>query len=307
MISFPDLQAKWNSIGNSGENYLLISGDHPLSFHIGYNKLKQKSFVIYNTGVINEPPTSKSISAVCIKSELGIYSLQISLQYPALSDVFMLLCWDLMDNSAIADTAMNSLLSRYAKWQKLLQKSSSNLLPAFQIKGLIGELLYLSKCIDELGAECAILGWLGPEGADQDFVFANNWVEVKTTTIASNEVSISSLQQLDRSEFGFLAVYFMDKSSINDSTAISLLSITQDVEDKIKSQKLKDKFWCKLAQRGCFKYQIDRYEEPKYRISEDRLYKVDANFPKLTRKNVPVEILSTQYSISLASIEKYRA
>lgn len=73
MISFPELQEKWDKITNTAENYILVSGDHTLSFHIGYNNLKQRSFVVYNTGKIDDIPNSKSISAKCINADSGIF------------------------------------------------------------------------------------------------------------------------------------------------------------------------------------------------------------------------------------------
>lgn len=305
-ISFPELQAKWDNIDKYSENYILAVEDHPLQFHIGYNNLKQRSFVVYNTGKIDEVGSSKSISAKCIRSESGTYSLHFSLQYPSLGEVFALLCWDLMDNSDVEKGAIDAMLERYKKWKRLLQKATASLLSTEEVKGLIGELLFLSKSVDLCGEIVAILAWIGPDGADQDFIFPNTWVEVKTTTISANDVIVSSLQQLDRSDSGYLNVYFMDKTSANDKKAYSLVSIAKEVDTKLTEQRLRDKFWCKLAQKGCLKYQIERYSAPLYRIAENRIYKIDSSFPKLSRSNVPPEVTAVKYSISLSSIEKYR-
>ena len=98
----------------------------------------------------------------------------------------------------------------------------------------------------------------------------------------------------------------MDKTSPNDKQAYSLASIVKEVETKLTVQRLRDKFWCKLAQKGCLKYQIDRYSEPLYRIAENRIYKVGSNFPRLSRANVQSEVTAVKYSISLSSIDKYR-
>ena len=305
-ISFPELQEKWDNVDKSVENYILATEDHTLQFHIGYNNIKQRSFVVYNTGKIDEVESSKSISVKCIKAESGTWSLQFTLQYPSLSEVFALLCWDLMETSDLKINAIDALLERYKKWKQLLQKATASLLSTKEIKGLIGELLFLSKGIDLYGEEVAVLAWIGPDGADQDFIFTDKWVEIKTTTISANEVVISSLQQLDRSDCGYLDVYFMDKTSQNDKQAYSLVSIVKEVETKLTVQRLRDKFWCKLAQKGCLKYQIDRYSEPLYRIAENRIYKVGSNFPRLSRANVPSEVTAVKYSISLSSIDKYR-
>ena len=36
MISIKELHSKWNNISPLTGGFLLVSGEHPLSFHIGY-------------------------------------------------------------------------------------------------------------------------------------------------------------------------------------------------------------------------------------------------------------------------------
>ena len=41
----------------------------------------------------------------------------------------------------------------------------------------------------------ALAGWVGSEGADQDFVYADCWHEIKSTWASSSEISMSSVEQ----------------------------------------------------------------------------------------------------------------
>lgn len=306
MISFAELQTKWNEMSRSQEGYILISGEHKLSFHIGYNSSHQKSFVLLDSGMVSDIPSSNAISAKCIKTDDCVCSLQFSLQFNNLEDVFTLLCWDLMDSSNVEGDPLGHLIDRYNNWHKLLQKGNFVLLSNIQIKGLIGELLYLEKLIDIYGEQIALNSWIGPDGFDQDFVLLDKWVEIKTVAISADGVIISSLQQLERADYGELSIFFMDKSSPNDSKAYSLEKVVNNIENKLSTQNLRDKFWCKLMWCGCFKHHLNKYSEPKYRLAENRTYCIKDGFPRLVRATVPVEIMSAKYTISLASIKKFQ-
>lgn len=100
-------------------------------------------------------------------------------------------------------------------------------------KGLIGELLYLEYLIDQNGVKHAFESWVGPDGSDQDFLLDDSWTEVKTTTISSDSINISSLEQLDRDDFGRLVVYFMDKVDSPNKSTITLGDIFERVFAKL--------------------------------------------------------------------------
>lgn len=306
MITSTELQTKWNEICSSKEGYILISSEHKLSFHIGYNSSHQKSFIVLDSGMVANIPSSAAILTKCIKTDNGLYCLQFSLQSNKLEEVFTLLCWDLMDSTHDKDNPIEKLINRYYSWHKLLQKGNGLLLSNTQIKGLIGELLYLEKVIEKYGEEIAINSWVGPDGFDQDFILLDKWVEVKATTISADGVTISSLQQLERNDYGELSIFFMDKTSRNDNTAYSLEKVICSIENKLTTQNSRDKFWCKLMRCGCLKYHLSRYSEPLYRVAENRTYCVKEDFPRLIRATVPTEVISVKYVISLASIKKFQ-
>lgn len=304
MITIKDLQMKWNSIPSYSSGFLLISDDHPLSFHIGYNN-EQKCFIVLNTGIIEQLVSSKAITIRCIQTEDQSYALCFSLNYPTLEELFIKLCWDLMDSSRDDKCPVNKIVEQYKQWLRLLQQAASTAMPASVQKGLIGELLYLSEAIERFGEEIALTAWVGPEGSDQDFNFPEYWAEIKTTTIASNEVFVSSLQQLDRKDDGFLRVYFMDKTTSNGKQNISLTEAVDIIHNKLITHNLQDEFDCKLAKYGYLEKDFNIYNEVKYHVSEKRTYKICKAFPRLIRTNIPVGITATKYTIDLSAINVY--
>lgn len=306
MKTIHDLYEKWNSISPYTGGFLLVSNEHPLSFHIGYLSDSQKCFIVLNTGRLEKISSSKAINVENILLNDSSYALRFSLNYPSLDEIFVKLCWDLMSASKDDTEPIEKIVAQYKKWLKLLQRIGNGLLPPHSQKGLIGELLYLSDLVDRHGEKTALDEWVGPEGADQDFNFENGWAEVKTTIIAGTSVQVSSLQQFDRSDEGTLVVYFLDKTSSTGITTISLNEAVKLVFSKVLAQSNKDLLGLKLAKYGYQCKNADEYSDYRFKLSEKRSYYVSSDFPRLTKDNVPPAVIETQYRIDLPSIESYR-
>ena len=305
MISIKELDAKWNNISPLTGGFLLVSGEHPLSFHVGYANGENKCFIVLNTGKIDKIPSSKAICAENIQTVDGGFALRFILNYPSLDELFIKLCWDLIDSSLYDEKPVEKIVSQYKRWMKLLQQASPGILSPSMQKGLIGELLYLEEKITEIGEEKALKAWVGPEGSDQDFVFEHSWAEVKSTSIASDTVTISSVQQLDCQEKGLLIVYFMDKTSSKGLHTRTLPEIVKKVKSLLSCQ-YHDELLCKLAKNGYFEKDVEQYATYMYRLTEKRIFLVDTNFPRLTRENIPVEVINARYDISLSAIDSHR-
>lgn len=306
MKTINDLYEKWNSICPYTEGFLLVSDEHPLSFHIGYLNDSQKCFVVLNTGKLDKVSSSKAINVENIILSDNTYALRFSLNYPSLDEIFVKLCWDLMTASKNEPKPVEKIIIQYKKWLRLLQQVGNGLLPPHNQKGLIGELLYLVDLIDKRGEESALDEWVGPEGSDQDFSFSQGWAEVKATIIAGTSVQISSLQQLDRPDDGILAVYFLDKTSSTGSNTISLNEAVNKISSRLSSPKYKDLFDLKLARYGYQYKNSDEYSAYRFKLSGRNLYHVSKGFPHLGKGNVPAAVIEAQYRIDLPSIEMFR-
>lgn len=305
MITIKELHRKWNNISPLTGGFLLVSGEHPLSFHIGYVNGENKCFMVLNAGKVDKVPSSKAICAECIQTIDGNFALRFILNYSSLDELFVKLCWDLIESSMNDEKPVKKIVFQYKSWMKLLQQTSVGILSSSIQKGLIGELLYLEEKITEIGEEKAFRAWVGPEGSDQDFVFEHSWAEVKTTSISSETVTISSVQQLERHENGHLIVYFMDKTSAKGQCTRTLPEVVEKVKSMLSVQH-HDQLLCKLAKNGYFEKDIERYADYIYRLSERRIFLVDSEFPRLTRSNIPAEIVNARYDLSLSAIDSYR-
>jgi hypothetical protein len=195
------------------------------------------------------------------------------------------------------------VLNRYTQWHRLMEQQGSGLLSESARKGLLGEVLFLLRVFsDGMPALDAVNGWIGPEGADRDFVYRSGWHEVKTVGIASQAIGISSLEQLDAPPPGELVVCFIDKSSPNDSNSFTLKGKIDEARNIFgPTEEASDMFNIKLLHYGYI--DLKEYEEQHYSFGNMHRYRIDESFPRLTRVDVPAQITAAAYEISLNAIE----
>ena len=197
------LHEKWNAFNYYDGGYIQIESKHALEWHVGYKEIDQKALLIISQ---NEPellPPSKSIVVAKGHRTDGRWTLSFVLMRNEQDSVFELLCADLISYSQAADnelSALDLIVRRFKQWNKLLEHQRKSLMDENNRKGLLGELIYLCSIIDSgYPLLAAVQGWVGPDGADQDFVYTDGWHEVKSVGAAASSVTISSLEQLNNS------------------------------------------------------------------------------------------------------------
>lgn len=303
------LHEKWKSINYYDGGYIQVAVTHPLEWHVGYKEINQKTLVIVSEKEPELLQTSKSIVVSKGRRMDGRWTLSFTLMRMEQESVFELLCADLIASSQTAENetvALALTVKRYKQWNKLLEHQRKSLMEESNRKGLLGELTYLCSVIDSgYPVFAAVQGWVGPDGADQDFVYADGWHEVKSIGVAASSVTISSLDQLDNSDPGELVIMFIDKCAPERVGAVSLseqvdLTLARVREDGNALSLLESK----LVKYGYI--DLPEYREQKYVCSGRARYLVDESFPRLTADAVMPQIIAVQYSISLASIECWR-
>ena len=226
-----ELKNKWNSINYHTGGSLQLSVKHPLDWYVRYATPEQKSIVIVSDYPLDNLSSSKSIEASCNQRKDGKYAISFTLLDRNQEDVFITMSSDIIEYSRVdkPDMALVKVLSRYVAWLKLLDHKNSALLGINALKGLIGELLFLKEQI-ELGMQVkeAVLGWVGPDDADQDFVYNDGWHEIKSIGVSSAMVSISSVEQLDCEKDGELVVYRIDKCAPAQAGAFTLYGLIHE-------------------------------------------------------------------------------
>lgn len=303
---FEEFKNKWNHIVAERNCFLSLGIIHPLNLQIGYYSSAYKSFIVMDTGIVPDIPSSYAVRAVNAQLANGSWILEFQLVQHSFEEEFLRLCWDMIEATEKSVNPLKDMITRYLSWQKFLQYTTKDVLSFQQQKGLLGELIVLKECIEKVGCESAISSWTGPDGSDQDFIFENSWAEVKSIALASEKVRISSLQQLEQEVEGALVVNILEKA-IQGEGRISLPDTVNGLrKSMIENPKVLDRFEMKLFKYGYRNGDISEYKKHYFRFVEQRVYLVDKKFPRLIRSNVPSEIVSCKYDISLSSIEKYR-
>jgi len=304
MFSFTDFVKAWETVSVSHNGFINLDLDHPLSPQIGYYFSERKSLVIEPVRVIKDLQSTYAFDIEFVLLADGNTGLKIKLLSDEFEDVFLRLCWDLIMYSRDAKKPFNAFIIRYRFWQKLFQQKFKDQLSRYQQKGLFGELLYLSEIIDEIGSEKAVDAWKGPEGSDQDFIFEKGWTEVKTVGTAAKAVQISSMEQLQQTEIGYLHVYFVEDEPAGPNR-LKLPELVRIIENKLNENPfLIDKFENKLTLYGYREKDACNYHS--FWKKEESEYIVNQDFPKLTSRNVPSGIVECTYKISLPAIEGFR-
>ena len=299
---------KWSSISREDSSYTRIDSNHPFEWYLGYDEVNSKSLLLISEVQPPEYKSTKNIRLKIGKREDNKWAFTISLLNENYKDVFLNLCSDLIDSSRNkkGSAGFKFIFNRYNQWLKLMESESRDRLSESEVKGLIGELIVLKKLLESASDYVVILNnWMGPEGSDQDFIFDNYWIEVKSIGRATNEIKISSLEQLRDDLDGILTIVNIDKSSPENSESVSLASIFENVKQTLHSNEdALDIFLSKLKFNGFS--ELENYSENYFEIGEISSYQVDKRFPKLSRKLVTSHIINANYIISRNSIFEWK-
>lgn len=172
--------------------------------------------------------------------------------------------------------------------------------------GLWGELLVLRDLfMPNVSAAVAAEAWSGPCDGEQDFSLAGlTLAEVKTQSAASDRaVRISSADQLD----GGSGVLFLVHQTIAPSPkGITLQGMANAVRDDVRGDIVAfGRIGRSLREYGF----ADRkeYDEVPFCLSRRKTYRVDGDFPRITRGQIPAGVSDVRYGIDIVACEPFAA
>ncbi len=306
-MKIDDLTTKWNTVPASETSFQRIDDEHVLDIFVGKDGENQKELMIISDLEPARITPSRSLDIQKGIRKDGRWSTRIKLLKKEEEEVFTHLCWDLIEHSRKAATKMLALeifISRFLKWQKLME-SGRDLLSEEAIKGIIGELLYAENYLYRIKDWDAIFdAWLGPDGADKDFVFDDTWVEVKAISHGKSTVTISSLEQLTSPYSGCLAVFTVDATSPSDVDGFCFAGLVNRMRELLKaSPNALLQYESKLMELGYSEHR--EYYEKYYVFRGARFFIVKEGFPRLDPSSVPTSIVKVKYDISLPELSAF--
>lgn len=297
---------RWDEIGVPGElpAFQRVDDCHPLDFYLGRDVTGEWILLLVTD---RQPPASQHFRAIHVISRFrhdGRWALMFQLKRPELAKIFSHLCEDLVESSRTLQDpqkAVSFVMARFGRWQKLLERGRSGLLDLHELRGLLGELLFLEQiAIPEHGIEAAISGWVGPQGADQDFVFDVRRVEVKTARQGADTVRISSAEQLDLvgQPLSLAVVVLDDVGDTAGGDSFDALELVRRLRRRIESvPAVLEKFEDNLLSAGFL--EREEYSGYRFLFYRIRLFGVAGEFPRIVRSRLPVGIGTVAYELRL--------
>ena len=226
-------------------------------------------------------------------------------------ELFLALCNDIVTVTKKVKNSASSItiiLNRLDKWHHFLKKNRREILSEEEIKGLIGELVFIKDhLLPVFGTSQAIRFWQGPEGLPQDFNVNNSAIEVKCQSGSSTPfIKISSIEQLcPQFPEMYLFVVTLGKTNFKNSNAINLPVLINQIRQLLvnESSDQLERFSDLLFNLGYIDSEI--YYEYSYLLTDQKMYKVYDDFPRICPSEIHSGILKLSYSIKLSSCKSF--
>lgn len=295
-------------LANGNNVWKLVDEFHPLKLYLGKDEKGQFSLEYIGLFTYNKNmKSSKLIEISHYKTSADEKSIILSLTDNSCLKEFCIFCNDLVDSTSrlgkYTKKGYESICNLYFTWQKMFM-SQNELMSECEIKGLIGELLFLNnEMFPKIGVSASIYSWTGPEASKKDFSVGNIWYEIKAINFGKSTVEISSLEQLDSSVDGELVVYQLEKMGPKYD-GITLNKLADQIINKISLLSDKEIFLDKLKKSG-FSFS-ELYDDFVYDVKNKTRYKVDDNFPKIIKGEIHKAISKVKYEINLSDILIYK-
>ena len=285
-----------------------IDENHPLDIFIGKDEKGRYAFEYMGNFIINKKiHSSKLIEVAHYIQKDGRLSLVLSLTDNNCLRQFCAFCNDIVDCTMSMShndkSGYETICNLFFTWQKMFSTQSA-LLSENEIKGLIGELLFLQVVLIPIyGVSSSLSAWTGPDAAKKDFSINETWYEIKAIDNAKNSVMISSLEQLDSDVVGQLVIYRLEKMA-SEFKGISINKLIESLMSIITSLPDKDLFAEKL--RGA-KYSYEsQYDSYVYVVKDVERFMISDNFPRLERKKLHKAINAATYELTISELLDYK-
>lgn len=292
----------------TNNSWKLVDANHPIPLYVGKDENGFYAMEYVGDFSINKKIKSSSVISINhYKIPSGDKSIVFSLIDERWKNQFITFCNDVCKQTERlqkdSSKGYEAVCNAYFVWQKMF-KGQNDILGESEIKGLIGELLYLKDHVIPIyGPTRSIEAWSGTDKTRKDFSIDNTWYEIKTIDVGNPTVKITSIEQLDSSIEGTLAVFQVEKMAPGFN-GINLNSLAENIITMFTSLQDKDDLISKLNKAGYFPN--TDYDEYVYDVKSLAEYCVNNSFPRLKKDSIPVAVASASYELFLSELETHK-
>ena len=302
---------KWGILANQAgpSDRLRIFPDHTLDFYLSLSADKSFELYVFCKSPFDVKNLNFNLKNIKISFESIVQGTTVclSLGNKDLLGSFGCMCCDIArqsDNSISTELSFERLVQAIEKWHELLKRKFEGEMTRSNAIGLWGELAVLSDLlkIQNLDNATLVNSWRGPNGDQTDISYKQNRVEIKTQlSTKALSLRITSLEQLENSREKLCVCLNRITPSPGGRSLLDLIDdilrmigihsdLCRNFEDKIEVSTF-------VAQS---KHALEKFE-----LSRRILYRVNDEFPRLFRGNVPSGIVAAEYTIQGTSIVSY--
>ncbi|BDU71551.1 PD-(D/E)XK motif protein [Mesoterricola silvestris] len=251
--------------------------------------------------VVSFPAILPRLRGITIRNGNAPAQLLLTLHGEADSDLFNALSEDLARSCAEerdCQAALNAVLGRLDRWQKMLAHDRKGLLTEQEIRGLFGELTFLHEELIPRFGPSAVAFWNGPDGSPQDFAIGSSVVEIKTRAGSGpTRIQISSPEQLwPLLPKLFLGVYYLALVTI-PGQGRSLRDLVDLIRTEVDVPGLRETYESRLEAVGYI--DLPEYGADSFLPGPLDTYEVRQGFPMIAPGSVPDGVEHVTYAIQL--------
>lgn len=304
MSSIEELWRQAEATGPGGA--IRVDAEHPSDLYGGTDAADHRGLVLVTEAEPPKPPALEAVEVTSHRRHDGRWALGIWLREPSLMPMFAQLCSDLIESSrsVAPSAAAGHLLARLLRWRELLE-SGAGPMTMSKLRGLVGELLVLERCLDIWSPDDVVSGWMGPVSGPQDFVLPGRRIEVKATFSSSRSVHISSLEQLDTDEPLTLAVVTL--TTMPGGAGIAPTELVARIDNRVLAAGAETATVYR-KRLGAAGFLLDPlYNQPMFRLDSMDFYDVEGSFPKIRRQGVSAGVEKVVYDVLLSACAPHRS
>lgn len=305
-MSEAEFLAQWRADLSTGMvGVQLADVEHPLEIYVGASDLGAPRIQV-RSQIKPAVPELSDIVIVDRVQKNDRWILTLTLVDPRFTEVFLRLSAHMVSRSRSARDEAHAWVAVDAvfdEWRRLLKPRPSGLLSLDALRGLIGEMWFLRhRLMTRMPADTALLGWLGPMGAPQDFWYADlGALETKAIGPSARAVLISSAEQLDLEPME-LVVLQVPQVAPGEAGAVNLPALVGSVADALEAISYpQNDLEIRLNRLGV-DISADYYRDMNFRVASIETYAVDAGFPAIRAGSLPPGVGGVTYAIERTAL-----
>jgi hypothetical protein len=226
-------------------------------------------------------------------------------------EIFTIFCADILEHwipHAGASDSLKSLSQRLARWKKFFQRGAQLGLSREDYVGLYGELSFIETGLNNAVASLPIVNaWQAPLGTNQDFLFGQVAVEIKTTT--GNEIDkvrITNARQLDSTGLQslFLMRFAFDFRQGSGRTLPELVAIVK-ASLAVTSPEALSVLNDRLLEAG-FVEGTNEFDGWGFTLRHFDVFSVREDFPRLLESGLPSGVSEVAYTLNLSAAAHFQ-